>query len=203
MSSNATAQSAISFSTGISKDLNNLNSTFYHVPLAVRIKPFKRSRFFIEGNYGLPFSRRTNAEAYTSNPSLPAHVTLQEILKPGIFTVNIGGEINLYTNRKNNNSIYIDVTMGVSSQHFNVSYKNYDKQNYEVLNPDVSTDSSGLEVGIAVVYNFHSLKPDMFVMLHIQTAPLVTNFQNYYPTTYKVMAPLELTFGYKLFNHRK
>jgi hypothetical protein len=49
------AQSFIAFSTGISKDLNNSNPSFYHVPLAVRIKPFKRSRFFIEGNYGIPF----------------------------------------------------------------------------------------------------------------------------------------------------
>ncbi len=202
MSSYTKAQSSIAFSTGISTDLNNSNPSFYHVPLAVRIKPFKRSRFFIEGNYGLPFSRKTNAEAYTSNPGLPAHVTLQEVLKPGIFTVNIGGEINLYTNRKSNNSIYLDLTIGVSSQHFNVSYKNYDKRNYEVLNPDVSADSSGLEVGIAVVYNFHKSKPDMFVMLHIQTPPLVSNFE-VYAMTYKLMAPLQLTFGYKLFKHKK
>jgi hypothetical protein len=147
--------------------------------------------------------RKTNADAYTVNPVLPAHVTLQELLRPGIFTVNIGSEINLYTNRKSNNSIYLDITIGVSSQHFKVSYKNYDKQIYEVLNPDVSTDFSGLEVGIALVYNFHKLKPDMFLMLYIQTAPLVTNFQNYYAMTYKVVAPLEITFGYKLFNHRK
>lgn len=202
MSSNANAQSFIAFSTGISKDLNNSNNTFYHIPLSVRIEPFRRSGFFIEGNYGLPFSRKTHAEAYTANSALPAHVTLQEVVKPGILTVNIGGEIHVYTDRKSHNSIYLDFTMGVSSQHFKVTYKNYDNRNYEVLNPDVSTDSSGLVVGMAVVYNFNKPGQNMFVMLQVQTPPLVSNFENY-AMTYKLMAPLQLTFGYKLFNHKK
>lgn len=202
MSSYTKAQSFIAFSTGISKDLNNSHNTFYHIPLSVRIEPFKRSGFFIEGNYGVPFLRNTNADAYTANSAMPAHVTLHEVIRPSIFTVNVGGEIHLYTDRKSNSSIYLDLTMGVSSQHFKVSYKNYDNRNYEVLNPDVSTDSSGLTLGIAVVYNFHKPKQDMFVMLHVQTPPLVSNFE-YYPMTYKLIAPLQLAFGYKLFNHKK
>ena len=189
MSSNTNAQSFVAFSTGISKDLNNSQNTFYHIPLSVKIEPFKRSGFFIEGNYGLPFLRKTNADAYTANPALPAHVMLNEVIRPQIFTVNVGGEIHLYTNRKSDNSIYLDLTMGVSSQHLKVSYKDYDTRNYEVLNPDVSTDSSGLVLGIAVVYNFHKPRQDMFVMLYVQTPPLISNFE-YYPMTYKLIAPL-------------
>lgn len=196
----ASSQSFVALSSGFSLDLNN-NRTFYHIPVSLRIEPFERSGFFIEGNYSIPFSRQSTANAYTTNPVLAEHVTLIETVRPYLFTITLGGEIHLYTTKKNN-SFYLDLAAGVSSQHFKVNYKNYDKINYEVLNPDVSTDSSGLVFSIAGVYNFHKRKQDMFLMLHLQTPPLVSSL-NYYAMTYKISAPLQLTFGYKLIHNKR
>ena len=195
----ASSQSYVAFSSGFSTDLNNKKS-FYHLPIVVRIEPFKRSGFFIEGNYGIPFLRKGAADAYTINPLLPEHVVLTETIRPYLFTISFGGEIHLYTNKKSKNSMYLDIAAGVSSQHFRVNYKNYDKLNYEVLNPDLSTDSSGLVLSIGGVYNFR--KQNMFLMLHVQTPPLIIVTQPY-TMTYKLIAPLEFTFGYKLLNERK
>jgi hypothetical protein len=195
----ASSQSYVAFSSGFSIDLNN-KKTFYHLPVILRMKPFKKSGFFIEGNYGILFSRQGAADAYTTNPALPEHVVLTETVLPHLFTISLGGEIHLYTNKKSKNSIYLDIAAGVSSQHFRVNYKNYDKLNYEVLNPDLSTDSSGLVLSIAGVYNFH--KQNMFLMLHVQTPPLISATRSY-TMTYELIAPLELTFGYKLLNKRK
>jgi len=195
----ASSQSFVAFSSGFSIDLNN-KKTFYHLPVILRVKPFKESGFFIEGNYGIVFSRQGAADAYTTNPALPEHVVLTETVRPLLFTISLGGELNLYTNKKSKNSIYLNMAAGVSSQHFRVNHRNYDKLNYEVINPDLSTDSSGLVVSIAGVYNFH--KQNMFLMLHVQTLPLIRARQPY-TMTYKLMAPLELTFGYKLLSKRK
>lgn len=196
----ASSQSYVALSSGFSIDLNN-KKTFYHLPVIFRIKPFKKSGLFIEGDYGIPFSRKSAADAYTINPALPAHVVLAETVVPQLYTISLGCEFQLYTNKKNNNSIYLDVAAGVSTQHFKVNYKNYDNLNYEVLNPDLSTDSSGFVLSVAAVYNFH--KQNMFIMLHVQAPPSVRAPQPYYTMTYKVIAPLELTFGYKLLNKRK
>lgn len=196
----ATSQSFAALSTGFSSDLNN-KRPFYHIPIAFRIEPFERSGFFIEANYGIPLTRKSTANAYTTNPALVEHVILAETVRPNLFTVTLGGEIHLYTTKKNN-SFYLDLSAGISSQHFKVNYKNYDKVNYEVLNPDVNTDSSGLVVSIAIVYNFHERKQDIFLMLHLQTPPLVSAL-NYYAMNYKVIAPLQLTLGYKLIHKKK
>lgn len=195
------SQSFIALSSGISKDLKN-PKPFYHIPISLRWEAFKRSGFFIAANYGIPFSRNSFADAYTINPLLPGHVMLKEKIQPHLFSIELGGTIHLYTNKKNN-SMYLDIATGVSAQHFKVNYVNYDRINYEVLNPDVNTDSSGLILSIAYIYTFHRRKQDMFLMLHIQTPPLLSAL-NYYAMTYKVMAPLQLTFGYKLiYNKRK
>ncbi len=198
----ASSQSFIALSSGISTDLNN-KKTFYHVPVIFRIEPFQRSGFFIEGNYSIPFSRRSAADAYTAKPSLPGHVVLIETIRPYLYTLSFGGEIHLYTNKENKNSIYLNLSAGICSQGFKVKYKNYDKENYEVLNPDVNTDSSGLVYSIGCVYNFHQPKNDFFLMVNLQTPPLIVAL-NRYAMTYKMIAPLQITFGYKLiYNKRK
>ncbi len=195
------SQSYVAISSGFSKDLNN-EKAFYHIPVSFRWEPFKRSAFFIDANYGIPLSRNSSADAYTANPLLPGHVLLKEKIQSNLFSIEIGGAIHLYTSKKNN-SMYLCIAAGVSSQHFKVNYINYDRINYEILNPDVSTDSSGLVVSIGYIYNFHWRKQDMFLMLHLQTPPLVSSL-NYYAMTYKLIAPLQLTFGYKLiYNKRK
>jgi len=202
LSAEGDAQSFVSLSTGISKDINNESRSFYHIPISLQWKPFSGpgSPLFFEFDYDIPFTCKSAGNAYTLNPSLPEKVTLQENIHPYIFTTSIGFRIHLYTNKKNN-SFYLNLLSGFCNQNFKVEYKNYDKVNYEVLNPDINRNAVKLVLSIAAVYNFHKRKQDMLLMLHLQS-PLLTSQYNY-PLSYQFIAPLQLTFGYNLFYNKR
>ncbi|MEO8821983.1 MAG: hypothetical protein ABI366_00310 [Ginsengibacter sp.] len=197
------AQSSISLSTGISTDMNNSNKTFHHIPISLQWKPFadKKSPLFLEFDYDIPLINKRTGDAFTLNESLPQKVTLQENISSSIFTMAVGFRIHLYTNKKNN-SFYLNILpVGICSQNFKVSYKNFDKVNYEVLNPDVNSSPAGFVMSMAAVYNFHKTKQDMMLMLHAQT-PLLTS-RGDYPLSYKYAAPLLITFGYNFYYNKR
>lgn len=196
------AQSYIALSTGISKDINNTNWSFYHIPVSIQWEPFsnKGNAMFFQFDYEIPFTAKGSGEAYTLNPSLPQKVTLEENIRPSVFTTSFGFPIHLYTNKKAN-AFNLNLLIGYCFQNFRVSYKNYDKENYEVLNPDVNLSRSALVLSMAVVYNFHKTKQNMFLRLYVQS-PLLASTGNY-PLSYKYIAPLQLTYGYKLFYNKR
>lgn len=197
------AQSSITFSTGFSTDLNNHLNAFHHIPVSLLWKPFpeKRSPFFLEFDYDIPLSNTGTDKAYTLNPSLPEEVTLQKKIKAYIFTVSIGFRIHLYTNKKNN-SFYLNlIPVGFCNQNFKVAYKNYDRENYEVLNPDVDMNNGGAVMSMAIIYNFHVRNQEFLLMLHAQT-PLFRK-RNDYPASYKFIAPLQFTFGYNFYYNKR
>jgi hypothetical protein len=199
LSSRINAQSFIALSSGISVDINN-KSPFYSVPVTLRFKPFRRSPFFIEATQAIGFNRLSEVDAYTLNPQLPEHVVLTEQIKFSSFSMGIGARIVLYTNKKDN-QFALNLSTGISDQHYKVNFRNYDKINYEVLNPDVNQYVSGLYASIAAVYNFHKRKQDMFIMVRLQS-PSTSSFERYKFSYYKT-APLQFTFGYKLFYNNK
>lgn len=194
--SSLNAQPLIAMSAGISKDLNN-KIPFYAVPVILRWEPFKHSSFFIEATKEIGFKRLTHGDAYTVNSQFPEHVVLTEAVSLSGFSMGIGGAIVLYTDKKNN-QLTLQVSVGVSDEHFTVNYRNYDKINYEVLNPDVSKNFSGLYGSIAGAYNFHKRKQDMFFMLRLQS-PALAGSGDRYNLSYTQTAPMQITFGYKLF----
>ncbi len=197
------AQSSISLSTGISTDLNNSGKTFYHIPVSLQWKPFadKKAPLFLEFEYDIPFANKRTGDAFTLNPGMPEKVTLFEKISPYIITVAVGFRIHLFTSKKNN-SFYLNLLpVGISSQNFKVSYKNYDKENYEIANPDVNSHPDGFVMSMAAVYNFHKTKQDMMLMLHVQTPLLIS--KDDYPLSYKYVAPLQLTFGYNFYYNKR
>lgn len=171
------------------------------VPITLRWEPFKRTGFFIEANQGIGFNRLSHAGAYTVAPQLPEHVVLTEAVNLTTFSTGIGGAIVIYTDKKNN-QFTLNLSTGVYKESFTVTYRNYDKANYEVLNPDVSEDMSGLYACIAGVYNFHKRRRDMFIMLRLQS-PSSAGLPERYELSYNKTAPLQITFGYKLFYNKK
>lgn len=195
LTTNLNAQSYISFASGISRDLNNTLS-FYHLPFSVQCKVGDKlnSGLIFQVNYDIPISGKSSGNAYTLNPSLPQKQTLQENIRPGIFTVSMGFAIHLYSNKKKN-SFQLNLLMGLCAQNFKVAYKNYDKANYEVLNPDINLNSGGLVFSAGGLYNFNHKK--MFLMLQLQTPPIQSTGD--YPLSYKFIAPLQFTYGYKLY----
>jgi hypothetical protein len=196
------AQSFVSLSTGISMDLNNTNPSFYHIPVTLQWHPFsqKKSPFFLELNYDIPITSKSTGDAYTLNPGLPGEVTLNERIHALLFTASIGFRIHLYTNKKEN-SFYLNLMpVGICVQNFKVNYENFDKENYEVLNPDISLNKGGFAMGMAGAYNFHKGKQDMMIMLHLQTPPFQSRGD--YPLSYNFIAPLQLTFGYNFYYNK-
>ena len=196
----ANAQSLIAVSTGISTDLSN-PKPFYMIPVTLRWEPGKHSGFFIEAIQGICFTRLTEANAYTAISQLPEHVELTEAINLNNLSIGVGGAIVLYTNKKNNR-FTLNLSTGICSEQFKVKYRNYDTANYEVLNPDVNTRFSGLYASVAGIYNFHKRKQDMFIMLRVQSTSSASRPDHYSLSFYKT-APLQLTFGYKLFYNKK
>ena len=195
------AQSIVALSTGISADLKN-KKPFYAIPITFRWEPFERSGFFIEATQSFGFNRLANADAYTTSPQLPEHVSLTEAININSRSIGIGGAIVLYTNKKNNR-FTLNLSIGICTEKFKVTYRNYDNENYEVVNPDVGDKRSGLYVSAAGVYNFHKRKQDMFIMLRAQSPSTGGQTDFYYPLSYHNTAPLQLTYGYKLFYNKK
>jgi hypothetical protein len=195
------AQSSFSLSTGLSTDLNNSQS-LNQIPVSLIWKPFKDKRMplFLELDYAFPLGSKSSGEAYTLNPALPEKVILTEKISPYIFTVPVGFSIHLFTTKKGN-IFYLNVApVAVCNQTIKVSYKNYDKANYEVMNPDVNSKESGFVMSMAPVYYFHKGKQCMLLMLHLQT-PLLIGKRNY-PLSYRYMAPMQLTFGYNFYYNK-
>lgn len=199
----AQAQSFLSLSSGISKDLNNVNHNFYHIPFTLKWKPSARKRapLFFEFDYDIPFTAKSTGDAYTLNPSLPEKVRLQENIRASVFTASMGFRIHIFTNKRNN-SFYLNVLpFGISFQHFKVRYRNFDKENYEILNPDDNLNRGGLVSSMEAAYYFHKTKQDMVLRLHLQTPPLRSTGD--YPLSYKFIAPLQLTFGYNFYYNKR
>ena len=195
------SQSVVAFSAGISTDLKN-TSPVYMIPVTLRWEPFKRSGFFIEATQSFGFNRLTKADAYTTSPQLPEHVSLTEAININSLSIGTGGAIVIYTNKKNNR-FTLNLSIGICTEKFKVTYRNYDNENYEVVNPDVSDKRSGLYVSAAGVYNFHKGKQDMFIMLRVQSQSTAGPTDKYYHLSYENTAPLQLTYGYKLFYNKK
>jgi hypothetical protein len=201
-SAGANAQSFVSLSSGVSADLNNPNHSFHHIPFSLMWKPLKQknSSLFIELDYDIPLPGKASGDAYTLNPALPQKVTLDENILPYIFTGSVGFSIHLLT-IKDNNSFYLNILpIGICNQNIKVSYKNFDSQNYEVLNPDVNSSETGFVMSIAPAYYFHKTKQDMMIMLHLQT-PLLKGNRDYLLSS-KYIAPMQLTFGYNFYYNK-
>ena len=197
-----TAQSSISLSTGISTDINNSNISFYQVPVSLLWKPGGEefSPLLLLG-YNFPLQGASSGEAYTLNPALPAKVRLIEKISPYLFTTAIGFAVRL-SKSKNNNSLYINLLpFGICNQNIKVTYKNYDKENYEVLNPDVNRNEAAFVMAASVAYYFHKTKKDLMVMLQAQSG-MIKN-KDPYLLSYNSIAPLQLTIGYNFYYNKK
>lgn len=197
----ANAQTYVALSTGISKDINNTHKSFYHVPVLLQWEPFpnKENVIFFQFEYDHPLTAKGSGEAYTLNPSLPQKVTLVESVRPFVFTTSLGLSILVYTNKRIN-TFNLNLLLGYCYQNFKVTYKNYDKENYEVLDPDVNLNKNAFVLSMAGVYNFNKAK-NMFLRIGVQTPLLISAGR--YPLSYKYIAPLQLTYGYKLFYNKR
>ncbi len=171
------------------------------IPITLRWEPFKHSSLFIEATRGIGFNHLSHGDAYTAGSGLPDHVVLTEAIKLTSFSVDIGASIIVYTNKKNNR-FTINLAPGICTEKFGVNYRNYDKVNYEVINPDISEILTGLYASVAGIYHFHKRKQDMFIMLRLQSNSTAGDADRY-KLSYNPAAPLQLIYGYNFFYNKR
>ncbi|MGN6247676.1 MAG: hypothetical protein ACTHNG_04930 [Ginsengibacter sp.] len=191
------SQSFVSFSSGISLDLNN-KQPFYMVPLIFHWEPFKRSAIFVEYIKPLVFTKLRSADAFTTSAQLPEHVLLKEAINLKTHSIGAGGGLFIYKNKKGN-IFTLNLSGGFCTEDFTVNYRNYDTKNYEVLNPEFEQYFDGLYAAAAGLYTFHNRI--QFLMLRIQSNSSASD-RFHYPHSFDITSPLQLTYGLN-FNYNK
>ncbi|UAY52502.1 hypothetical protein [Ferruginibacter albus] len=191
-------RSITTIATGIGIDINsdNQNYTFTYIPITVTwVKAsYENIAFIAKAELGIPFGASGSDSAYTLNPSLPSSISLKKKIAPYLFSLGIGLRINVLENKKKQHLLVDFLPLEIFSQNFNVSYSNYDKSNYDIINPDVDLNRTSLAIGLDIAWQTTVFKKNVFVTLGVQT-PVFTGTGDY-ELSYKLITPLQLTFGY-------
>jgi hypothetical protein len=204
LSFTAYAQYSVSLSTGISYDIKNAgNYNFFHLPVSLEWSaPMANEHlcFLFKSTYSIAVGGEGADEAYTLNPALPGMVYVQKSIHSSLFLCSIGLRTYFKPNKKKGR-FFIDLfPLGLYTQNFLVKYKNYDKTNYDIINPDVGVSYSALAIASSVGYSIPVKKNDLLIEFNAN-APVSSNSflsSNGYALSYNSAAPLELTVGYNL-----
>lgn len=182
---------SVSLATGFGLDANNSGKSLALVPLEVRWHPFSDIPLALTINYDKGLSLQKNADAFTLNPDLPEKVILKERYNADIFTFGLTIDIKLFHTKPTDDFIFSVMPLAYSFHHIKVSYKDFDKENYTILNEDVSGSPSGLVSAFGIRYLF---KKDKFIALNIQTPLLRKSSRD---LNFRYTAPARLMFGYQ------
>jgi hypothetical protein len=190
-------QNGLGFSSGLSVDLNN-QGRFRQVPFSLTWIPkqSKKILFIMKADVALPLISKSYDSAYTTSSGLPPAVSVQKNITNHWYSLSLGWRI-LFKGRSENKQFFIDLCpLGVGQQKFRVVYKKYDNSDYEIINPDVGLDRTGLVASLGAGYNLKNL----FLQIQAQTPPLATGKR--YRLSYKLNAPLLLAAGYFFALHK-
>lgn len=182
----------ISISTGIAPDANNPGNTFWFVPVEFQWHPFIDDKFAFVINYDFGLSKKGTGEAYTTNPVLPDHVQLNEKMRTNLLTFGASVTIKLFRTKKNNLAELSLMPLGYSFQRFKASYKNFDQENYEIINQDVNRNSNGFVMAFGLKYRFNNNK---IISITLQPPLLKSKDGDF---NYQNVAPARFMFGYQL-----
>lgn len=182
---------SISISTGLAPDANNPGNAFWFIPAEFQWRPLSDGIFSFVMDYDFGLHKKSTGEAYTTNPSLPGHVQLNERLRTNLLTFGLSFNIKLFQTQ-NKNLAELSIMPGYSIQQFRASYKNFDQKNYEILNQDVNRNSNGFVMAFGLRYHFDKNK---ILSFNIQT-PLFKSSEKDF--NYRYAAPARFMFGYQL-----
>ncbi len=177
--------------TGYGRDMNNTSKAFNFIPVKIKWFPFQEKPLSIFANYDFGLDIHGRCEAYTLNPDLPSRVMLKEFAKTDLLTLGLDLNISLYTTGAGNQVHFFFSPIALTFQRFKASYPEFDKENYEILNQDISRNSSGLAFILGLDYRFNHNK---IVALDFNTPLLKRRPGNF---NYLYAAPLRLMVGYQ------
>ncbi|MBX9784517.1 MAG: hypothetical protein K2X48_14605 [Chitinophagaceae bacterium] len=189
------AQTYLEPFAGISYDLRNKQHfTLVNTGMAISFK----TNSFYEFSAGVIKKWGTNKKstdsAFTTNISLPVSAIAEKIYQPSAFDLFIN---NRFTILKSNNinSLNLILLFGISIQRVKVSY-NYNKNDYTVLNPEISIAGTGFFAGTGIEYMKQIKKGRLIAQLSVATLP-VTKKQPAI-NSFRLLAPLSLNIGYSI-----
>ncbi len=187
---------SVSLATGLGLDANNPGKTMAFIPVEARWQPIADILLSLTINYDRGLGMTKNAEAFTLNPDLPGKVILKEKSNTNIVTIGANIDIKLFNTSSTDELLLTVMPLAYSFHDTKVSFRDFDKENYTILNEDINASKSGLVSAFGLRYLF---RKDKFIALNIQT-PLLRNK----PTgaDFKYAAPVRLMFGYR-YNYKK
>jgi hypothetical protein len=182
---------SISISTGLAPGANNPGNSFWFIPVEFQWHPFTDDIFSFVMDYDIGLHKKSAGEAYTTSPSLPGHVQVNERLRTNVLTVGLSLNVKLFQ-AQNKNLAELSIMPGYSIQQFRTFYQNFDQENYEILNQDVNRNSNGMVMAFGLRYRFNKNK---ILSVNIQT-PLFKSSEKDF--NYRYAAPARFIFGYQL-----
>lgn len=202
------SQHSLIVTSGFSIDANRKPGspvTFTHIPLSLQWLPARfGSRVFpvIKIDYLLPLNKTATDNAYTLNTAVSNEIPIRKTYRPFIFNLNTGMRFMVY--QRGRNFLYTDALLtAICHQYIKVSYENYDNDNYEILNPDISVRKTSIGVGLGLVYRrLLSGRSSVLCMLNIQSPPFTSSKVDRYEVSYRFVAPIQFTIGYG-FSYKK
>lgn len=202
------SQHSLIIASGFSTDANKKYGspvTFTHIPFSLQWLPTRfGNRVFpvIKIDYLLPLNKTTTDNAYTLNTALSNEISIRKTYRPFIFNLNTGMRFMVY--QRDKHFFYADALLtAICHQYIKVSYENYDTENYEILNPDISVRKTSIGVGLGLVYRrLLSTRSSVLCMLNIQSPPFTSSKVDRYEVSYRFVAPIQFTIGYG-FSYKK
>jgi hypothetical protein len=152
-------------------------------------------------NGGLPLDKRTgNDIAYTPDPSLPLSASTGYETRWYSCAVSLVHRFRLIS-WADKNAISLFVKAGFAYHSISVSYDNYNRDKYTVLDPHRSLKKTGPFAGGGIQYKYELNKGSVFVQTEFASPVLVKNLHNY---NYKLPALFAINIGYVVaFKKRK
>ena len=187
------SQNAFSFSSGISLDINN-HAKFQQIPLSVEWQSgiSEKHKLIFRGDVGFPVPGRTYDSAYTLEGGLPPAIAVQKNIEDYWYTISMGVRWFIKAGSEDARFIIDFFPLGFTQQKFKIHYKNYDKSDYNIINPDVGLNRAGFVLSAGVGY----YRKNLILQMHLQTPPAVS--EKRYALSYHLNAPLLFTVGYLL-----
>lgn len=165
--------------------LNQLNTS---AQFAFNIK---RSELLLLVQKDWPVASSSSDSSFTTNPALPLYSGAKKKLYPNSLSFGLGYRKTIAGNETKQHLSFF-IFAGLSYQNIRVKY-NYDKNNYTILNPDKTQETTGLILGAGIEYMLPIKNGRFFLQVSIKTPPTA---RISYPSSFQYNSPLSFSLGY-------
>ena len=154
----------------------------------------KKKPFFLKAMISLPIADKSLDTAYTTNINLPLIQQVQKTIKPYGFLLTIGKRVIIQPSGRYNKFSFI-FSGGIAYQYLKVE-NNYDRKNYELLNPDKTKSRFGGLVAFQMEYMRILKNGRIFIQTGISSSPISKRKAS--QNSFKFLVPIDFNIGYSI-----